>query len=213
MRVSLLDRGALRDLLEGAEAFRREVPRLTDRAARQATAISRSTFQSKLSGRPHVPSRPGRPTTGGSFPNLLQWRPVQTRQGTYVAFNIAQLEGRAPYWLIQEIGTGNSATILDTGERRSVKSQTGRMISRTLTWADASATYDVPLSERARTVPQQLMSVKDVKNAPLAIDLEPQRIRKEIEGKHYIRDGGMHANREYQLSLESLARRTFSNRR
>lgn len=210
MRVSLIDQGTLRDLLDGAQMFRREVPRQTQRAAQRATAISRSTFQSKLSGRPHVPPRPGRPTTGGQFPNLLQWTPQQTQEGTFVAFNLGQLAGRAPYWLIQEIGTGRSATILNTGERVGVRSQVGRPIPRTLSWADASASYDVPLSERTRQAPQQLMSVRDVKNAPLMMDLEPQRIRKEIEGKHYIRDGGMHANREYQLSLESLARRAFS---
>lgn len=213
MKVSLLDRGTLRELIEGAQTFRREVPRLTDQAAQRATTISRNTFQSKLSGRPPAKSRPGRPTTSGGFPNLLQWRPVKAREGTYVAFNLTQLEGRAPYWLIQEIGTDSSATILDTGERRAVKSQAGRVISRNLVWADAAATYNVPLSQRARTSPEQLMSVRDVKNAPLAMDLEPQRIRKEIEGKHYIRDGGMHANREYRLSLESLARRTFSKPR
>lgn len=217
MRVVLEDNGSLRDMLASAKEFREEAVRLHDRAAQQATTASRRTFTSRLSGRPSSTNK-DRASTNGAFGSLIRWERQESRgKGTFVAFQVDELAGRAPYWLIQEIGTGESATILDTGETRSVKSQAGRLISRYLVWADAAATYEVPLGDQVRANlnigKQQLYSVRDVKNAPFAPDLEPQRIRNEIEGKHYIQSGGRQANRELRTSLISLAQRTLSKPR
>lgn len=176
-----------------------------NRAEQEATTASRAQFHRSLSGRPHVPTREGRPTTGGGFGRIIRWKREERSEGDFVAFQLAELQGRAPYWLIQEIGTGQTATILDTGEGRSVKSQRGRLISPNLVWADAQGNYDVPRGAQN----QQLMSLQDVKNLPLRMDLTEIRIKKEIPGKHYIRTGGVQANEQYRTSLLDLARRTF----
>lgn len=205
MRVWLSDNGRLKRLSRGVREFKRGQSRALNRARQVATTQSRATFQSSLSGRPHVPKREGRPTTGGRFGKMLLWEKEEQDGETFVAFQVSELEGQAPYWLIQEIGTGESAMILDRRQTVSVKSQRGRLISPTLTWADAQGNYDVSQGRRD----QQLRSLQDVKNAPLRIDMDELRIKKEIEGKHYIREGGMQANTQYQASLLELARRTF----
>lgn len=201
--------------------FKRGEERALRRAAQVATTTSRSRFRSQLSGRPHAPARPGRQTTGGNFARMIRWQIEPYKrggvEGTVVAFQVEELQGRAPYWLIQEIGTGESARILDTGETKTVRSQRGRMLSRYLVWADVAGTYDVDLGERQGSrgsgARQQLMSYKDVKNAPLKVDLEPRRIGKEIEGKNYIRTGGRQANQQYQDTLLGLARQVFDKPR
>lgn len=206
MRVWLSDSGRLKELHRGAQEMRKGNQRALNRAAQQATTRSRAVFQGSLSGRPHVPKREGRPTTGGGFTRIIRWQKEQRQSGTFVAFQIEELEGRAPYWLIQEIGTGKAATILDTGEGVSVQSQRGRLISPSLVWADAVGNYDVP---RLGSRNEQLMSLKDVKNLPLRMDLEDIRIKREIAGKHYIQRGGREANEQYRTTLIELAKRVF----
>lgn len=203
----LTDNGRLRRLIRDVGRFRAGNERALNRATQEATIRSRATFQSRLSNRPHAPRREGRPTTGGNFAKIIRWDRERRADGTYVAFQLGELEARAPYWLIQEIGTGESATILDLGVGRSVKSQRGRLISPTLTWADAQGNFDVA---RNGVRNQQLMSLRDVKNVPLRPDFEQLRIKQEIEGKHYIREGGRHANAQYRASLLELARRMFA---
>lgn len=252
MKVTLERRTSLAKVRGDVAKFRQANRRIQAQAAAFATGVSQATFRRKLSGRPSVPSRPGRPSTGGSFPRLIRWEPESFDGIDFVQFQIAILENEAPYWLVQEIGTGESGRILDDslsgvsyrGSQRgaakiqsqikggqspeggsgivSVQSQTGRAISRYLTWAQATGnsaqgktyTFDVNVSEGSgpQYGTQQLMYYKDVRNAPLKMDLEPQRIKKEIEGKHYIRDGGRAGLGFYRDSLMSLAQQTFAKR-
>lgn len=208
MQVELIDRGTLRDLKKRADEFAVEAEKHLKRAAQRATSASRSRFQTGRVGRHPVPSRVRRRSTMGAFARHIRWdvRKDDAEGHSYVAFQKEELQGVAPYWLIQEIGTGNSATVLDTGERKSVKSQIGRRIAPTLVWADVDQNYQVPSGTRT----EQLMSYKDVKNVPLMMDLEPQFIKREIQPKGYIREGGFRANAEYQANLLDLARRTFA---
>jgi hypothetical protein len=224
MRVELTKSQSLTRLMRSIDKFNRSNEALLTRAAAMATGVSQDQFRKKLSKRPTVPERTGRPTTKGGFSKLIRW---QKDQG-FVQFQQATLEEAAPYWLIQEIGTGEEAVIRSgsPGERSSllgapdmsglavsVKSQKGREISPSLTWAEVTGSgaqqqfeYDVNLPDKRN---QQLMSYRDVMNAPLKQDLEPMRIGQEIEGKHFIQRGGSIANQEYRASLLSLARETL----
>lgn len=251
MRVALEDRRTLRNVRRDVAKFRQSNRRIQAQAAAFSTGVSRDTFRRKLSGRPSIPSRPGRPSTMGSFARLIRWQAENHDGIDFVQFQIAILEQDAPYWLVQELGTGESGRILDDslsgasykgtqrgaakiqsqikgGQRPeggsgvvSVKSQRGRMISRYLTWAQAAGnpnqrnyTFDVNISRGAgpQHGTQQLMYYKDVRNAPLKMDLDPMRIKKEIEGKHFIRDGGRAGLGFYRDSLMTLAQQTFAKR-
>lgn len=215
LRVEIIESGRLKELRDNVRQFEKGHERALNRAVQTATTRSRAQFRSRLSGRAHVPARPDRPTTDGQFAQLIRWDRQAGRPGamrgaasagdTFVAFQLEELEGRAPYWLIQEIGTGETATILDRGENRSVKAQRGRLISPNLVWADVAGNYDVPRAPMG----QQLRTLKDVKGLPMRMDLEEIRIKREIEGKHYIRAGGMQANREYRTTLLGLAESLF----
>jgi hypothetical protein len=231
MRVELIDNGSLTKLLRSVDDFRKKSDTALKRAALVATGLSQNQFRSTLGNgkgksRPTVAKRQGRPTTRGGFSKLIRW---QEGGDGVVEFQRTTLEQAAPYWLIQEIGTGEEAVIRsgNVGDQAAeakavrVKAQSGRPISRYLTWADVSlrfagsgmtrtqGNYDV---NRSGVVNQQLMSYKDVTNAPLKQDLEPMRIGKEIEGKHFIQMGGSVANEEYRASLLTLARDTFSKK-
>lgn len=233
MGVKLERRGdPLRNLQRQANEFRRENQRVLKQSADLSTGVSRDTFRRKLSGRPTIDSRQGRPSTMGNFHRLIHWMHEHYDGIDFVQFQLGRLEQEAPYWLIQEIGTGQSGRILDDtlsgvsykGSERSamqqtkggseggsgvvsVQSQRGRVISRYLTWAGASGNYDVNQREKRGT--QQLRYYKDVRNAPLKMDLDPQRITKEIEGKHYLRDGGRAGLSHMRGNLLSMARNTF----
>lgn len=209
MSITVTQSNALRNLERSMRDFTKRHERALNRAVQTATTRSRGTWQSRLSGRPHVPSRPGRPTTGGNFARMISWQRERQGKHQYVAFQKEALEARAPYWLIQEIGTGQSATILDTQTGVSVRSQRGRRISPTLVFADAKGAYASPSASRRS---DQIRSVSDVKNAPLQPDLEGIVIKREIEGKHYIREGGQQANAQYRDTLMTLARDTFRKR-
>lgn len=241
MSVTLENRGTLRNVRRDVAKFRQANKRVQAQSAAFATGVSRDTFKRKLSGRPSIPGRQGRPTTGGQFDRLIRWEAESSDGFDFVQFQIAILENEAPYWLIQEIGTGESGRILDDSLSGllargggpgqlpqggsgivSVKAQSGRLISRYLTWSSATGsgsqqnyTFDVNVSSGSgqnQYGTQQLMSYRDVRNAPLKMDLDPMRIKKEIEGKHYIRDGGRAGLGFYRESLISLARNSFAKK-
>lgn len=206
MSITVTQSNALRNLERNLRNFTKRHERAMNRAVQTATTRSRAQFQSRLSGRPHVPARPGRPTTGGNFGRMIKWQRERLGKHEYVAFQEEDLAARAPYWLIQEIGTGQSAMITDIQTPVSVRSQRGRRISPSLTFADAQGNYAPPQPGRQD---QQIRSLSDVKMAPFRADLDAIVIKREIEGKHFIRDGGHQANDQYRSTLLSLARDTF----
>jgi hypothetical protein len=215
MRVELIDNGSLTNLMKKINKFNRTNDRLLTTAVNQATLQSQQQFQKELgngtgTSRPSIESDPkrGRKSTKGGFTKLIKWRKYKG----YVQFQRVSLEAAAPYWLVQEIGTGKDAVMYsgdDGGTSINIPSQQGRVIPGSLVWADAQGQYDTP---RPGVRNQQLMSYKDVIGAPYKQDLEPMRIGREIEGKHYIQRGGSVANAAYQTSLLSLAQDLFGKK-
>lgn len=112
----------------------------------------------------------------------------------------------APYWLIQEIGTGMSAKVaagglggLRGGQGRSgpraagnvrVRSQVGRRIPSGLVWSGNRVGQD--------------QIVPGPAEAPIVI-------RREIRGKHYLRTGGRAGFRLYEREMDDAFRRAFGH--
>lgn len=181
--------------------------RALQQAARMATDASQARFQSKLSGRPIVQPRPGRPTTEGTFGSYLVWTPEKIGKHHYAKFQYEPLESRAPYWLIQEIGTGNTARILDQGRGVAVKSQRGREISPSLSFADATGSYRQPSASRRGE--DQVVTLRQAKNVPIM----PRRrtmIQQEIEPKGFVRRGGQVGLSQYRTDLRQLMKQAFN---
>lgn len=172
-------------------------------AAKVATDTSRTVFSSHLSGRPLAPPRPGRKTTGGGFANDLEWLP--TTKGN-IEFDVLGIEGQAPYYLIQEIGTGKSAVILNPPGSIAIRSQRGRLINLGLQWADG--TGQAP-SRPGHGGLQQIYATADLNMSKSHGRLRRIRIRREIKGKHFIRDGGIEGFSYLDSTLRADAQRIF----
>ncbi|HET6914973.1 MAG TPA: hypothetical protein VFH56_02675 [Acidimicrobiales bacterium] len=192
-----------------ANQFANRVATYEGEAATEATAESKVIYQRWHSGRPLAPARKGRPTTGGTFADLLLWQ--RTGSGM-VEFDLAGLESRAPYAIIQEIGTGQSATVLGGGGSYSVSSQVGRRISPHLYWADsAGGAASRPLTARNRAAQRSsgAIGMQQLFERPPGQFGRAGRIRREIKGKHFIRDGGLAGYDLLRDRLEVDFKKTF----
>jgi hypothetical protein len=199
-----------------AQQFAQQVPVRETEAATAATKESRAVYTRWLGKRPLAPARPGRPTTMGNFVNDITWE----RDGKgYIDFDVDRM---APYYLIQEIGTGQSATILAPPGKPpgsvSVKYQTGRRIPMSLYWAPGpGATASKQMSTKDRKLPngavgtndQLYLSTQVNANAAAAARKRPMTIRREIKGKHYLRDGGLTGFNTLADGLSADAKRIF----
>jgi hypothetical protein len=190
--VRFIDRQTLnKGLHDDMNRFLADSRQASIAAAEEATKKSRQVFNSRLSKRPPVQKRDGRPTTGGNFDSYIDWRPV--RDGHAVRVNIEKLERAAPYWLIQEIGTGPDSNYTmkdrDTQTSVSVKSQRGRRLPGSLHWEGAPPTGQLVEGRRAH----------------------PGTITTEIKGKGYIRIGGNRGFRVYDSEMEKAFRRAFGH--
>ena len=185
--------------------FKTAAVRREDAAAKLATATSRSVFTSKLSGRPLAPPRRGRATTGGTFDTLINWQPDHAKNS--ILLDVQQLRARAPYFLIQEIGTGQSAQILNPPGSISVRSQRGRLIAINLYWASGMGT--APAAPGRGGALEQLYLAADLNMGRAGGRTRRMRIRREIKGKHYLRDGGIEGFRELSTGLQADAQRIF----
>jgi hypothetical protein len=173
-------------------------------AANAATDLSRSTFQSRLSGRPLAPPRTGRPTTLGSFASDLLWEP--DHRNNSIVFDSQRIRARAPYYLIQEIGTGQVARVLNPPGTLTIPSQRGRLIKNgLLQWASGPGAAASPPGRGGGL--EQLYLVTDLNNATHRT--RRMRIRREIRGKHYLRDGGIEGFRVLSEGLKADAQRIF----
>jgi hypothetical protein len=177
--------------------------------AKFATDTSRSVFQSRLSGRPLAPPRAGRPTTLGAFPTLLHW--IADHRNNAVKFDVMAIKSQAPYYLIQEIGTGRSAAILNTANGSvgslTIPSQRGRLIRNiNLYWAGGPGGQPSPPGRG--TGLEQLYLATDLKMGKFS-RTRRMRIRREIKGKHFLRDGGIEGFRVLSTGLQADARRIF----
>jgi hypothetical protein len=191
-------------------------------AALLATSETRNKFRRT---RPIAPSRPGR-SGNGRMTQSLTWR--VTRDG--VAFDVAAADSGAQHWIIQEIGTNKRANVLRAGADavvprrvkqtsqpvRTVKSQAGRQISRSLAWADGPGRGGTGLmsSPSGLRRNQNLFLRKNLNLPTQGFDpLRTFRIKREIIGQHMVQQGGNKGFRDYETSVYAAASRNLKSKR
>lgn len=197
--------------------FRNKIEQATVVAAAVATRTSRQVFSSHEIRRPFVDPRPRRATTAGKFVDYIDWVPHRRDGEMVVDLDIARLEGATPtfyggpgYWLIQEIGTGKSAYVGGHApwERRvTVKSQMGRVIPFGLVWADANGTFQKAGSSfRDGNLVAAANATKFPNRESAGV------IGREIEGKHFLRDGGLAGFGQFRSDALAVAKQAFAGR-
>jgi hypothetical protein len=180
------------------------------KAAAVATQATQASWTSQLSGRPtDRRSDPGRPSTQGGGVSLLTWR----AQDGAVRFNWQAANNIMPYLIIQEVGTGRAASIQDPAagtsgtfnvptksgavQRYTIPSQRGRFISPRLLWSDRMGGSPMRRAsgpnQNAQLYPASMLDPTEVAN----FRSSRKRIRREIRGKHAIREGGIQGFRKY----------------
>lgn len=200
-----------------------------ERSARQAAAreATKVTDQYATRVRPDAPPRPGRENAG--LKRNLRWMSSTVRSEVY--FDQGTADALVPYWIIQEIGTGQRGTLKrgmapddfrnrplgrptkGSNRTRAIKSQLGRRISAGLVWADRSGTYQVPSSSRYPR--DQIFPASTVLGVVTRRGNGPStyragiRIGREIQGKHMVKKGGEAGFRQYYESVLAAARREF----
>ncbi len=207
-------RRAMKVLAEGEQRARKD-------AAQIATQTSRSNFRYLRPA--NAPKRPGRPSTGGKFADALKWEAKPGPTGM-VEFDLAHIDKRVRYWIILEIGTGQSATMRRADKPnprgrpsagatyvRTVKSQVGRRISPNLAFGTGPRGTYTPFGAATG---QQLYLRRQLKKAPVG----PRRaqngvyISREVIGQHFVQKGGREGFRAYRTSVRAAARRAFAGR-
>lgn len=205
------------DLRRRIRDFQRDVQRARRQAGQTATQTSRSLVPNT---RPFAPPRPGR--NAQRISQVIRWRPVGSGQDDAgVGLNVSELNKEAGHWIIQEIGTGQRATIKVGGRPnptgrptagatyvRTVKSQRGRRISSGLVFATGPAGQYTPPGAASG---QQLFARRQIKGVP-AVRTKSQagiRIQREIRGRHFAQKGGEAGFREYRQSVLAAARSQF----
>lgn len=158
-------------------------------AARTATRNTGPHFRRM---RAMAPPRTGRKQTG--MAKKLRW----VSKGTQVVFDIKSADKTNPYWIFQEIGTGESATLLQGSAAnpkgrpkagatyvKTTRAQTGRPIRIGLAWGTGHrGAYQFP----GQAAGQQLQIAKYLSGRPF-----PRArvvIGKEIPGQGMVKFGG-----------------------
>lgn len=217
LTLSMTDRGTLDAKLDAKiDAFLTKVSNAETEAAKKATQVSKSSFRRV---RELAPPRSGR-SGKGQLVNSISW--ARRSDGT-VGLKQAELNAKAPHWIIQEIGTGQRAITRVAGTPRptgrptkgaqyvkTVKSQRGRRISPGLVFASRGGQYSPPGAAHN----QQLYARMMVRGAPIRtarsrLSAPGIRISKEIRGQHFIKKGGQAGFREYRESVLAAARQQF----
>lgn len=219
--VKVHDRGTLdKGLRNDIKRFEKEARSAAKHAATAATKGSRSQYETSSdlgrSRRATMKPRPTRPTTEGTFASHIKWQP--TNNPYMVSIGAAELQKAAPYWLIQEIGTGKSAQMGKAGLHKArggqgrhgarqpgnitIKSQKGRRIDVGLVWTGGDGKKTDNLAHRSDHIPGP-----GEKSPPRG---EP-RITKEIKGKHYIRTGGLRGRTAYKEGLKAAFKSAFGH--
>lgn len=177
-------------------------------AATTATEVSRSNFHYL---RPPGPQRPGRESTGGRFPDYLEWEVDARGQ---IGLDLNKLETKASHWIILELGTGKKAEMRVGGDGddiggagartrvRTVRSQRGRKIHSAFVFADGGH-YSPPGAAHN----QQLVARSQVTGAPSR--RRSIVIKREIVGQHFVKKGAEAGFRQYRKSVLSAAREAF----
>jgi hypothetical protein len=181
------------------------------RAAILATRESHDIFSKRDDKRPRVPGRPGRNQI--HIPTLIHFDVVDksttTTAQSYGSIALRQKDLKKNYhYLIQEVGTGQAATIISSSARRSsatrgtgairnttqrtIRSQIGRKIASTLTWRGERPNGQIVFRRKVR--------VADVDGKHTYVRKMGGRIviMHEIRGKHYIKKAVEIAFRRYR---------------
>lgn len=214
--IELIRNGDIvREVNQRVANFQRMLAASAAEGARAATDRTRSSFRAI---RPdNAPSRPGRPNNGRMVDSLM-W----VVDGDGVSFDIAKADADVPYWIIQEIGTGHSATMLTpqvpnprgraaAGATyvRTVPSQIGRLIPASLAFGTGpSGSYTAPGAAGG----QQLYLRRKLKGAPTRSPRDSVVISREIKGQHMVRQGGEAGFSAYRVSAIAAARQAFQGR-
>lgn len=201
------------------------------KAAREANSVSKTKAKAI---RPPAPPRPGRVQTPGALARAINWQVI----GGDVVLDRKRLDNVVPWWVVQEIGTGQKASakygqnpelgnrsrgrpkkseINNPGGRHfSVRSQRGRRIPGSLAFGTGpGGKFEFPSGRRNQQL-YLLSSLKGVPFSPLknkATAVNAMYIKREIEGKHFIRDGAREGYRDYRNDVVAAARATLVRRK
>lgn len=212
----------VRELKRDMDAAARAELSARRQAATTATRITRESFTYK---RPfNVPPRAGRESSQGKFTNALRWQVTAGPVGE-VQFDVAAADARVPYWIIQEIGTGQSATLKRGGSAnprgrpqsgasyvRTVRSQRGRVISPNLAWASGPTGVYTPPGNRRDQQLYLISQLTGPRGGRVRRRRRPLYIGREIQGQHFVKRGGTEGFREYNDTVLAAARRAFTRK-
>lgn len=195
------------EMPSAARAFGIKAVDLTVDAAHQATTTSRATYAENLTQRPHAPARASRFTTRGRLEEMIAWE----AKGGLVSFDRNALDTEAWYWIILEVGSGESAVVhtLAGNEDIAIPSQIGRELPRGYYWGNADgspAQYGglhnlFPYAEGASY--HGYASTANEYGEQLVI-------HREIHPKHFVRDGGIAGLDFLREGLTAEFRRLFT---
>lgn len=217
-------------LAGGFQARARALTREVASARRQAAEVAQQVSLENIHPRrpDDVPARKGR--NEPHISSVLRWRPVRGAQGSGVGLNLAELNSKAKHWIIQEIGTGQSAVIRVGGRSnpvgrpsadatyvRTVKAQSGRRIRSTLVWATGPGGNFVAAGagENQQLFLRKMVKFPEGARGAAYSSAFPGRsqpgiiIRREIEPRHFVQRGGAAGFRVYRTSVLAAARRTL----
>jgi hypothetical protein len=205
------------ELNKRMQAFQRAELAARRSAAQTSQAVSRAKSPSRL---PLAPPRRGRAQSSRLKTNI-DWKTGVIGGQSVVQLDTEKLDRANRYWIIQEIGTGQRATMKRGGSPNptgrstkgsdyvvTVRSQRGRPISGGLVWATGPrGTFMRP----RQGTNQNLYLRSQVRGAPPrpVYTRNLMRIGKEIKGSHFIRDGAQAGFRQYRPTVLAAARQAF----
>lgn len=185
-----------------------------------AVTAEKSSKQRAKAIRPPAPPRAGRASPPGALGKAITWK-VDPVDKNFVVLDVPALDSQVRWWRVQEIGTGKSATIRRGGQpnprgqvakgaqyRVQVKSQKGRVLPGHLVFVSRAGNAQ-RFSDRSK---RQALVPRAIAKNESRIPVRTRRIRNEIEGKHFIRDGARDGFRDYRKEVLAAARATLAKR-
>lgn len=208
----------LQRMLDGS-AFTRmeEVNRAALReSAELAQHTTRKIFNAKTRQSSDSEDRPGRQSTHGQFAENLYWDFKISHGNSVVFFDWEEINAVASnYWLVQEVGTnktfdiiGGRSSVFPSGALQGgkISSQRGRTIPFGLQWG-VGGVYVPPgrKGDGALLTPLSQLTVPEKYQGKIG----QIKIRNEIAGKHFVKEGGQVGFQFYRTRLVDEYRRVF----